>query len=209
MGNYLSDLISRAIFMEIIAYDRSPYHELNKKLYDIDSYFKNIPTDTEKLPRNLNLELRDRVVNDFKAQIEFYFGQSTAAHLFNTIKQTVQTKCPDAERWAIADACDRAKQEVRDNVTQLFNYEPTEQEKPFYQHDKHYAKISESELRQRYENAKQRTLAERFSKINKTDVMVFHRALVNKTFWDCRQLFKEKIIGLVETVLDEIKKENT
>lgn len=61
MSINLSPLTTAVIYV-----DNSPYHQLQKKLYDIDvDYFEKVPAWTERIPSKLDFKLKNDIVTDF------------------------------------------------------------------------------------------------------------------------------------------------
>ena len=54
------------VFNAVILTELSPFHQLQKKLYDIDmDYFEKIPAWTERIPSKLDFKLKSDIIADF------------------------------------------------------------------------------------------------------------------------------------------------
>lgn len=199
MTDSLSKLLFGTIYQDVIGKETSPYNEMIRKMYRIDTdYFQDIPADTEKLNDRLSPRLRDDVVEFFRRQADFYFGPLYQDALLRLVLWTLKAEAPNVDPQTIAEACDTVKPELVSAAQYRFNH-------PNYQYEIPCPQVSEQGMMKAYQKAKERTIVERISKVNKADVLAFYYALLHKTVWDCKQLIEDKTIEAIVNVLEQLK----
>ena len=199
MYDTITELITSTIYHNMIGDERSSYNQLKKKIYDIENdYFKRIPTDTERLHRDLNPKLRDRVVDDFKKLVEFYLGQSYQDHLLKIIRYKIIASFPNADPQSFNEACLIAKVQLIASAKYRFDNPEYAWETPFRQ-------VSEEGMMLSYQKAEKRTLGEIIGKLNKADVFAFYHTLLQKCMCDCQQLMNDKVLEAIENVIGKLK----
>ena len=197
--NFLSELIFSTVYQDVIGNDTSPYNQLMKKLYNIDTdYFEKIPADTETLDKRLNPALRDQVVEVFKKLADSCLDSSYQSYLLEAVHKMIDANYPNANPESITKACEKAKNDLLDAAKFRFDH-------PQYIYEEPCPKVSEARMMQAYQKAKKRTIIERINKNNKADIINFHHILMQKTVWDCKELIEERIISSIEEVLETIK----
>lgn len=158
------------------------YPQFMKRVNDIDlNYFEGVIRDSEHLPKDLNFELRDKVLDDIKRYAMQLLEGSNIKKRLEAILKDIDPK---------------QSGEVRDYVKDLIH-------SYVYTHSvlngsSHY---SEEELQKLYTEAKKRDLWERIAQTNKDDVIKFHHALMDKTYEQC----KDVMYGCLESFLATIK----
>lgn len=158
------------------------YPQFMKRVNDIDlNYFEGVATYSEHLPKELNFELRDKVLDDIKRYAMKLLEGSN-------IKTRLEVICKDIDPKQSGEARDYVKGLIHSYVyaSSVLNG------------SSHY---SEEELKELYTDAKKRDLWERITQNNKYDVIKFHHALMDKTYEQC----KDVLYGCLESFLATIK----
>lgn len=147
-----------------------------KRVNDIDQdYFEGMVTCSERLPKELNIELRDKVLDNIRQYAMKLLEGSN-------IKKRLEVICKDIDAAQV--------NEIRDDVKELIrSYVYTSS---VLNGSSHY---SEEELKALYTAAKKRDLWERITQSNKDDVIKFHHALMDKTYEQC----KDVLYGCLES----------
>ena len=152
-----------------------------KRVNDIDlDYFEGVIRDSEHLPKELNFELRDKVLDDIKQYAMKLLEGSN-------IKTRLEVICKDIDAAQSSEVRDYVKGLIHSYVyaSSVLNG------------SSHY---SEEELQKLYTEAKKRDLWERITQNNKYDVIKFHHALMDKTYEQC----KDVLYGCLESFLGTI-----
>lgn len=158
------------------------YPQFMKRVNDIDlNYFEGVLTYSEQLPKELNFELRDKVLDDIKQYAMKLLEGSN-------IKTRLEVICKDIDAAQSSEVRDYVKGLIHSYVyaSSVLNG------------SSHY---SEEELKELYTDAKKRDLWERITQNNKYDVIKFHHALMDKTYEQC----KDVLYGCLESFLATIE----
>ena len=166
--------LSQRIYDVVVEEVETIYAQFMKRVNDIDvDYFESIARDTEVIPTELNFELRERVLDDVKQ----YAMQLLEA---SDLKRRMETVMKDADTAT-------AKTALKNSIEQIRSYV-------------YYSSIlngssdyTEEELQKMYTDAKKRDLWERITQNNKSDVIKFHHALMDKTYEQCKDVLYESI----------------
>ena len=185
--------IANAITSRIVRDAESPYQRLMKKVNDIDiNYFEDLPRDTERLAPELNLELKERVKDDFKALTSELLSDTLLEdRLVNAIRQEVEDFKPFIGDAPTQTSLKDVMQQVHNNVVAAVTTLPCD--------------ISEAELQEKYNLAKERTLLEWVMNDNKADIINFYHALMNRTVWECKEILEEAIIKFVNRLTARVE----
>ena len=104
--NMLSDRICEIVIDEVEAL----YPLFMKRVNDIDiDYFEDIVRDSEELPKELNFELRDTVLNDIKAYATQLLEESN-------IRSRVEAVAKDADETTKKEVFDKARALIRSYI---------------------------------------------------------------------------------------------
>ncbi len=145
-----------------------------KRVNDIDlDYFEDIACDLEELPKELNFELREKVLDDVKLYAMQLLEKSN-------IKRRIDTIMQDVGMDSAREAFEQAKELIRSYVYTC----------SFLNGSSH---VTEEELLKMYTEAKKRNLWELITQSNKGDVIAFHHALMDKTYEQCKDVLYESI----------------
>ena len=166
------------IISTLITLPNSPYHRMTSKVNDIDTeYFEPITRDENTLSPELNLELKDKVLNDIDEQANRLFFDS---ELMEQILSDVQSRLEEEGNK------ETVQQTLRDTAKELQKY--AQDRLLFIPTPKH----DDAELHKLYERAKEVTLMEHILQNNRTDIIAFYRALMDRTEWECKALVERK-----------------
>ena len=154
------------------------YPMFMKRVNDIDiDYFDEITRDSEELPKELNFELRDKVLDDVRQYAMQLLEESG-------IRNRVGNLMKDVDATTAKEVLDNAKEKLREYsyASSILNGS---------------SDITEEYLQQLYTDAKKRDLWERITQNNKADVIKFHHALMDKTYEQCKDL----LYGCIESFI--------
>ena len=175
--------LSKRIYDTVVEEVEALYPQFMKRVNNIDlDYFEDIVRDSEEMPKELNFELREKVLDDVKQYAMQLLEESDIKGRLDAIMQDVNA---DAAR----EAFKQAKELIRSYVyaSSILNGS---------------SDIAEEELQNMYTDAKKRDLWERITQSNKSDVIGFHHALMDKTYEQSKDvlyasidsfLFRDKI----------------
>lgn len=174
-----------------IIYDEaSPYHQMMKKLYDIDvDYFDKIPAWTERIPTRLDFRLKSDILADFNALADQLLNQELKSRLTEKLLEGLHS---DSGNCVISES------EVRDTFGSLKLMIPV-----YFNQTKPCPEVEEAELQKKYRKAKFRSLWERITRTNGGDVFGFHQALMYRTVWECKALIEDRSLKFIEEVMLE------
>lgn len=186
IGQHISNY-STPLFNAVIFNDSSPYRQMVKKLYNIDTdYFEKIPAWTEQLPSELDFQLKENILNDFK---------KLADELLN---QEMKTKCIGDLLEARETTVDSEKEIVEGTMASIKQFATL-----YFGRENPCPKVDEKTLQKKYKKAKRRNIFERIGQTNNADVIDFHHTLMYKTVWECKGLIERRVICFIEEILRE------
>ena len=184
---FLSSQFSTILFTIIISEDTSPFHQMIKKMYDIDiDYFDKIPAWTEQLPSELDFQLKDNILSDFN---------KLADKLLN---QDLKGKCIEGLLEARGTIVGTEKENFEDIMASIKQFATL-----YFGRENPCPKVDEETLQKKYKKAKRRSFGERIIQSNKADVIDFHHALMHKTVWECKDLIEARTIQFIEEVVED------
>ena len=170
--------LSRRICDVVMDRVNALYPQFLKRVNDIDvDYFDKIACDSEKIPEELNLGLRDKVLADMRK----YAMELLEA---SDIKSQVDEMTKDTDQTIRKEVLDEVKQHLREfaHLSSGFNGSSV---------------YTEEILQEMYADAKKRDLWERVTRTNKNDVIEFHHALMDKTYEQCKDVLYECVESLL------------
>lgn len=150
------------------------YPEFMRRVNDIDiDYFEDIVRDSEIIPKELNFELRDKILDDIKKFAIQLLEESN-------IKERIDALMKDADEATAKAALNDARKLIRDHVyaRSILNGS---------------SNITEEELQEMHKEAKKQDLWERITQNNKKDIIRFHHALMNNTYEQCKDILYESV----------------
>ncbi len=192
------DILSKELFetiiSEVINKDASPYNQLTKKANDIDTdYFEDITRDEEVLALELNPELKEKVVAQFKKMAdELLFESSLENRILSDICQRIETAKQEHGEDVACEALENSVATLRKYAQDRLLFITT----PEYR---------ETELKELYNHAQKITLIERVMRNNKADVIDFHHSLMNRTEWECKVLIERRISHFLEGIAHRLE----
>ena len=169
----------------VIYADDSPYHQLQKKLYDIDiDYFEKIPAWTERIPSELDFKLKSDIVADFNKLSDQLLNQELKSRLVQKLNIGNITA---------------TEKEVNEAFESLKSMAPL-----YFNKTKPCPQVEEKKLCKLYRKAKRRSFWERIFRTNGGDVFDFHQALMYRTVWECKELIENRSLQFIKEVMNSI-----
>lgn len=169
---------TNTIINELIQKHDSIYNSLMSKVNTIDTdYFEPITRDENILSPELNLELKDKVLNDINEQTNRLFFDSD---LMEQILADVQSRLEEegnleTSQQTLTNTAQELRKYAQDRL--LFISTP---------------KYDDAELSRLYKQAKKVTLLEHIAQNNRKDIIDFYHALMDRTEWECKALVERK-----------------
>lgn len=154
------------------------YPKFMKRVNDIDiDYFEEITRDSEEMPKELNFELRDKVLDDVRQYAMQLLEESGIRNRIGNLMKGI-------DEASAKEALDHAKENLREYAyaSSFLNGSSA---------------FTEEHLQKLYSDAQKRDLWERITQNNKEDVIKFHHALMDKTYEQCKDL----LYGCIESFL--------
>jgi hypothetical protein len=164
--------LSKRIYDILVEEVEVIYPQFMKRVNNIDlDYFENIVRDSEDIPKELNFELRDKVLDDVKIYAMQLLKESNIMGRIDAIMK-------DVDQDTAKDVFEQAKRLIRSYVyaSSILNGS---------------SDITEGELKKMYTEAQKRDLWERIIGNNKNDIIKFHHALMDKTYEQCKDIMYE------------------
>jgi hypothetical protein len=170
--------LSNRIYDIVVEEVETIYSQFMKRVNDIDlEYFEDIVRDSEEIPEELNFELREKVLDNMKHYAMQLLETSNIKRRINAIMQDVNA---DTAREAFVQAKELIRSYV--NASSILNGS---------------SEFTEEELQKMYTDAKKRDLWERLTQSNKSDIIGFHHALMDKTY----EQSKDVLYGCIESFM--------
>ena len=166
--------LSKWIYDIVVEEVEAMYPLFMKRVNNIDlDYFEDISRCTEEIPAELNLELRDKVMDEIRQYAMQLLEESN-------IKIRIKAIMRNRDAATIEEALDGAKKSIRSYIyaSSILNGS---------------SDFSEEDLKEMYIEAKKRDLWERIVRNNKEDIIKFHHALMDKTYEQCKDVLYESI----------------
>ena len=173
--------LSKRIYDAVVEEVETIYPQFMKRVNNIDlDYFEDIVRDSEEMPKELNFELREKVLDDVRLYVMQLLEKSN-------IKRRIDAIIQDVDADTAREVFEQAKELIRSYVyvCSLFNGS---------------SDFTEEELQKMYMDAKKRDLWERIVGNNKNDVIGFHHALMDKTY----EQSKDVLYGCIESFLFQL-----
>lgn len=179
----------------VVENENSPYNQLMRETNNIDTkYFDKISCDTETLSKELSMDFMDEIIKIFNEKADKLL---IASGLGEDFYKRIQTK-------AIVIENNKGEEESKLFIEQLSknvkSYAKSMDLNP------RFPKYMDSELNEKYEAAKRITIKERILQNNKADVIAFHHALQDRTWWECRYLIVKRTQYFLIQLAKEISK---
>lgn len=175
--------LSKSIYDIVAKEVDAIYPRFMKRVNDIDiDYFEDIELSSEVIPKELNLGLRDKVLDDMhQYAMQLLEGSN--------IKNRIAAVMGNATASTAKEAFDGAKELIRDYVYAgcILNGS---------------SDITEEELQRMYKDAKKRDLWEMIMQNNKKDIIEFHHALMDNTYEQCKDVLYNNIVSFLSNLLN-------
>ena len=174
-------VLSQRIYDIVAKEVEAIYPQFMKRVNDIDKdYFEDIVHDSEVIPKELNLGLRDKVLDD----VNQYAMQLLEG---SNIKDRIAAMMEDTNASTAREAFDGAKELIRDYVYTgcILNGS---------------SDITEEELQKMYKDAKKQDLWEMIMQNNQKDIIEFHHALMDNTYEQCKDVLYNNIISFLSNL---------
>lgn len=179
------DLIAKQMYNQIIGAvvkdDSSPYQAMMNKAKDIDiDYFERINRGIYTISDELNLELKDKVVTSFsKMADDYYTGTDMESQLVCMIKERADGILGSGDVKGCKDFLNSLSGRLEMFVKNAEIHEGL----PKYTH---------ADLETMYQDAKHISLKEFLLGTNDDDILNFYSALMDNTWWACREVIVRK-----------------
>ena len=181
MNKDISSDVYSVIIDVVVTGTHSPYNEMIKKAKDIDiDFFEKVSRGTNSLSEELNLELKDKVVDAFSKMADNYYVGSA---LESRILALVQDRADAIKNTDGENAC---KEYIKSLSECLEVYAKGSNIHAGF------PKYTNEIVTELYEHARHITLKEFFMGGNDQDILNFYNALVDNTWWTCREVVVNK-----------------
>lgn len=178
------------LFCEIVWEDLSPYHQMLKKLDDIEAdYFCKTPHWDEQPPTGMDFQIKEQAIKDF--------GKLADDTLNKALKDTASAIL-EYSQYEISE-----QDWVKKNIGFI-----KQQSLEYFEQLKTCPKNDEPFLHRLYYKAMSAC-----SEGNKQGISGynkgFHHALLHNTIWECKRLIEQRTIEFLEEVIIETSKKHT
>lgn len=172
----------RTIIDQVVEDYGSPYNQLMRKTNDIDvDYFDNLRSASNTIDENLNSELKDKVLRDFEERADVLLENSG---LKNSLVNDIVRETSVVKNKLEDDAYNNYLESLAGELNRYaFNMEI----------EPRLPKITDTDLQEKFEAAKRVTLRERIMQDNIYDVVAYHNALMDRTWWECRRFVVDRV----------------
>ena len=170
VASAIQDIICR-----VVKDKNSPYKTMMRKAKDIDiDYFEQISRGNNRLSEKLNLNLKEQVMEAFGKMADSYYVTSGLQKQLKSF---------------VLEEARNAKEQKYFLLTLAQELElAAEKEIP----SPGWPRYTNADLQEKYRNAKEITLKEFFMGSNGKDILEFYNALMDNTWWACKELIAER-----------------
>ena len=173
--------VMHIIINMVVSGEESPYKKMINKTKDIDiDYFEKIDRGLNSISDELNPELKDIIVEKFSQMADSYYAEGDLESKIITVIQTGADVIKE----------EKGVNECKDFLKYLAEYLES------YVKGKNIhpglPKYSNEDVDIMYQEAKHITLTEFFMGNNSEDILGFYRALIDNTWWACREVVVNK-----------------
>lgn len=178
------------LFCEVVWKDFSPYHQMLKKLDDIEAdYFCKTPHWAEQPPTDTDFQIKEQAIKDCDKLADDTLNKA--------LKDTASTIL-EYSQYEISE-----QDWVKKNMVFI-----KQQSLAFFERIKPCPKIDEPFLQRLYNKAMSACsegVERGISGYNKG----FHHALLHNTIWECKELIERRTISFLEEVITETSAKHT
>lgn len=183
------------VFFEIehrvIKDEKSPFKTMLSKAKDIDiDYFEKISRSkgVNRLSNQLNLGIKDQVVKAFGKMADGYYVDGDLLEQLKTLALQAVENVEDRKEFLMT-------------LTELLEW-CADRGVP----SAGWSRYSDTDLLELYKNAKEITLKEFLLGNNVKDILEFYSALMDNTWWTCRELIVDRTKTFLRDLSREIEK---
>ena len=183
------------IIDEVVTGLHSPYYDMINKAKDIDiDYFENIDRGVNKMSDELNLELKDKIVDSFSKMADGYFFESDMeSRLVSLIKNKVEV----IKEVEGINACNDFLNKLAERLEMYAK--GTNLHAGF-------SKYTIEDVYALYQDAKKITIKEFMLGDNGEDILDFYSALMDYTWWACRVEIVRKTNDFILSLASKARK---
>jgi len=186
----------REIIDRVVSKHDSPFQRMMRKAKDIDlDYFEKVAHGGNRLSAELNMELKDYVVEEFSRMADELFSKELGRHIIADVLEAAETVFHGEHNNAYVDFID----DISRSLTWYVANEMVTAGQPMFSND---------EVRRKYKSAKKITLEEFIKGTNYKDVIDFYTALMDNTWWACRVVAVDRTRCFLTQLADDLKNEN-
>lgn len=186
--------VFRIIIDMVVTGEHSPYNEMLNKTKDIDfDYFENIDRGTNSLSQELNLDLKDVIVDSFEKMADGYYTDNYLDSIVSIIKREANT----------------IKEKNGVNAYEVFLKNLAEDLELYAKGSNihpGFPKYTNSDVVNLYQEARKITLKEYLLGNNGEDILIFYNALMDNTWWACREVIVSKTNSFLLGLSDKTRK---
>ena len=182
---------TNTIINELIQKHDSIYNSLMSKVNAIDTdYFEPITRDENILSPELNLELKDKVLNDINEQANrLFFDSDLMEQILADVRNELEEGNLETSQQTLTNTAQELRKYAQDRL--LFISTP---------------KYDDAELSRLYKQAKKVTLLEHIAQNNRKDIIDFYHALMDRTEWECKALVERKTSQFLTQLAERLAK---
>lgn len=179
------------ILLQIIQTCNNPYTRLLKDIEQIDTdYFEPITRDENILSPELNLELKDKVLNDINEQTNrLFFDSDLMEQILADVRSELEEGNLETSQQTLTNTAQELRKYAQDRL--LFISTP---------------KYDDTELSRLYKQAQKVTLLEHIAQNNRKDIIDFYHALMDRTEWECKALVERKTSQFLTQLAERLTK---
>ena len=181
----------------VVKDDNSPYNEMINKTKNIDiDYFEKIDRGVNVLSEELNPELKNIIVGTFSKMADSYYVEG---NLELRIVTMIQKEADAIKEKDGTNACENFLNSLAEHL-ELYVKAPNLHPG--------FSKYTNKDVVALYQHAKHITITEFLMGNNSEDILDFYNALMDNTWWACREVVVNKtnafVLGLAEKAREMI-----
>lgn len=182
------------IIDKVVNAECSPYKSMMKKTTDIDiDYFEKINRGINTISDELNLELKDKVVESFSKLADGYY---TSTDFESGLVNTIQKKAEFIKDTVDTNACKDFLNSLAKHLEQFVSSSNIHEGFP---------RRTNAEIKTMYQDAKHVTIKEFLLGTNDEDILNFYNALMDNTWWACREVVVRKTNNFLLSIAEKVR----
>jgi len=192
------DLLAKQMFNTIIGEmvnsSSSPYQTMMKKTKDIDiDYFEKIDRGVYTISDELNIELKDKVVASFsKMADDYYKDAELETRYVDRIREQADKILATGDTKGCKDFLNGVAGQLEVFVNSSVIHEG-------------FPKRTNAEIEAMYQDARHITLKEFLLGTNDEDILNFYNALMDNTWWACREVVVRKTNAFLMSIAEKVR----